>query len=782
MLRMVLKLILFLALALVVLAAAGLAFLRFWPSVGSLPDRAERAQLERRSAHYAGGTFQNEHEITTMTGSADPSGDRKKPCAMLPAVTPEIDVLFVSHDHYDHLDYRTIRALKDRVGAFVVPLGIDAILRGWGVEAEKIRALDWWESVELGGVTFTLTPAQHFSGRNPLKANSTLWGGMYADNGLHRVYYTGDGGYYEVFSEVRERLGAPELMLAECGQYDSAWASDSFSNEFLKKNCDIFRFLLQYYMSALLILMLWRKIRMHSCKTRPFVRVLSLLLAVTLLAGMLTVAASAASLDNVRHYDVYVCLGDSVAEGFGPDYQDYVGLKRADHAYHAYVADAVTADAFYPMARPGGSTGEVRFYLDNDYAYNSADFRIPLDEETATALRAEVQKAVANADLITLNVGSNDLFTTSLFAVAAVLYADSGIPEDLQNMLSNYGEMGKAFQSMLVTAEKLGRLPEVLRTFTEKITEGFNTFRTNWNAICKSIYALNPDVTLVAVGFFNPVRSLRLSSTQPQIGQMMDPIAHMLNTFVRYQADYARQYLFADVYNTECYELVPVDDPTFGSTLVPAVHPTHEGHKYMAQQIVKVLPEKEEPKPCDGGANCPSKAFTDVDRSADSWMHEPIDWAVTNKITTGTGANTFSPDAECTRAQAVTFLYRMAGEPAVTTTENPFLDVKADDYFCKAVLWAVENGVTKGTASDAFSPDKTCTRAEIATFLFRFAKAEPLEGADNPFSDVPAGAWYTDAVLWAADQGIAQGVGGGKFAPDNACTRAQIVTFLFRAQ
>ena len=224
MLRMVLKLILFLALALVVLAAAGLAFLRFWPSVGSLPDRAERAQLERRSAHYAGGTFQNEHEITTMTGSADPSSDRKKPCAMLPAVTPEIDVLFVSHDHYDHLDYRTIRALKDRVGAFVVPLGIDAILRGWGVEAEKIRALDWWESVELGGVTFTLTPAQHFSGRNPLKANSTLWGGMYADNGLHRVYYTGDGGYYEVFSEVRERLGAPELMLAECGQYDSAWA------------------------------------------------------------------------------------------------------------------------------------------------------------------------------------------------------------------------------------------------------------------------------------------------------------------------------------------------------------------------------------------------------------------------------------------------------------------------------------------------------------------------------------------------------------------------------
>ena len=237
--------------------------------------------------------------------------------------------------------------------------------------------------------------------------------------------------------------------------------------------------------------------------------------------------------------------------------------------------------------------------------------------------------------------------------MAAVLYADSGIPEDVQNMLGNFGELGKAFQSMLVTAEKLGRLPEVLRTFNEKISEGFQTFRTNWNAICKSIYALNPDVTLVAVGFFNPVKTLRLSSTQPQIGQMMDPIARRMNNFVRYQADYARQYLYADVYNTECYELVPVDDPAFGSTLVPAVHPTHEGHKYMAEQIVKVLPEKEEPKPCDGGENCPSKAFTDVDRSADSWMHEPIDWAVTNEITNGTGEHTFSPDAACTRAQPI---------------------------------------------------------------------------------------------------------------------------------
>ena len=283
---MLFKVIGILALAAVVLLAVGLAFLRFWPAVGRMPDRDERAAWERSSAQYDAGAFHNEHETATMTGKPDPSSDRRKPRETLLAEKPElhtepqpdalrctwfghssfllqlgevniladpvfsdrsspvsfvgpkrfselpvaaedlpeIDVLFVSHDHYDHLDYRTIRALKDRVGAFVVPLGVDAILRGWGVEAERIRALDWWESTELGGTTFTLTPSQHFSGRNPLRSNSTLWGGLYVERGSRRVYYTGDGGYYEVFSEVRERLGAPELMIAECGQYDSAWA------------------------------------------------------------------------------------------------------------------------------------------------------------------------------------------------------------------------------------------------------------------------------------------------------------------------------------------------------------------------------------------------------------------------------------------------------------------------------------------------------------------------------------------------------------------------------
>lgn len=153
---------------------------------------------------------------------------------------PKIDVLFISHDHYDHLDYRTIRAISEKTGLFIVPLGVDAILRGWGVDADRIRTLDWWESTEIDGITCTLTPSQHFTGRNPLKGNSTLWGGLYLDNGLHRVYYTGDGGYNPVFKEIRERLGAPELMLAECGQYDPAWAKiHMFPEETVQAGIDV---------------------------------------------------------------------------------------------------------------------------------------------------------------------------------------------------------------------------------------------------------------------------------------------------------------------------------------------------------------------------------------------------------------------------------------------------------------------------------------------------------------------------------------------------------------
>ena len=159
------------------------------------------------------------------------------------------------------------------------------------------------------------------------------------------------------------------------------------------------------------------------------------------------------------------------------------------------------------------------------------------------------------------------------------------------------------------------------------------------------------------------------------------------------------------------------------------------------------------------------------------YFFDAVKWAVENGITTGTGSLTFSPDAPCTRAEAVTFLWRAAGCPESKAAAK-FTDVDANAYYAKAVAWAVENGITNGTSDTTFSPAAVCTRAQIVTFLCR-AFGE-TSGAATPFTDVAADAYYAPAVSWAAANGVTGGTGDGKFSPNAPCTRAQIVTFLWR--
>ena len=161
----------------------------------------------------------------------------------------------------------------------------------------------------------------------------------------------------------------------------------------------------------------------------------------------------------------------------------------------------------------------------------------------------------------------------------------------------------------------------------------------------------------------------------------------------------------------------------------------------------------------------------------DAYYYEAVKWAVEKGVTNGIGNNLFGPDQTCTRAQIVTFLYRAAGSPEPTGSAS-FADVSADSYYAKAVAWAVENGITTGVGGDRFAPDDACTRAQVVTFLARAAKA--VSDGQAAFTDIPADAYYASAVAWAADNGVTTGVSGGRFAPDSDCTRAQIVTFLYR--
>ena len=176
----------------------------------------------------------------------------------------------------------------------------------------------------------------------------------------------------------------------------------------------------------------------------------------------------------------------------------------------------------------------------------------------------------------------------------------------------------------------------------------------------------------------------------------------------------------------------------------------------------------------------PEKTAADyfADVPANSYYADAVLWAAKNGITGGIGNGLFGPNQPCTRAQIVTFLWRAAGSPEPKSMSS-FSDVSADSYYAKAVAWAVENGITTGTSDGKFSPDATCTRAQSVTFLFR--AIGKLVDSKAEFSDVLTDSYYANAVAWAVENGVTNGIGNGLFGPDNSCTRAQIVTFLFRA-
>ena len=174
----------------------------------------------------------------------------------------------------------------------------------------------------------------------------------------------------------------------------------------------------------------------------------------------------------------------------------------------------------------------------------------------------------------------------------------------------------------------------------------------------------------------------------------------------------------------------------------------------------------------------PSRVFVDV--KTGDYFYDAVQWAVGTGITNGTSAETFSPEAPCTRAQIVTFLWRAAGSPVVNYAMD-LSDVAGDAYYAEAVRWALSEGITTGTSDHTFSPDAVCTREQAVTFLYR-AAGSPAVSGESAFEDVGADAYYARAVAWAAQNGVTNGISQALFGTGSDCTRAQIVTFLYRAQ
>ena len=216
---------------------------------------------------------------------------------------------------------------------------------------------------------------------------------------------------------------------------------------------------------------------------------------------------------------------------------------------------------------------------------------------------------------------------------------------------------------------------------------------------------------------------------------------------------------------------------------IPALE--HDWSEWTVSKNPGYLFEGEKEQVCGNCADkntqkIPTLANPFVDVVEGEYYYTPVLWALDHKVTAGLTATTFGPNNPCTRGQIVTFLWRAMGSPEPKTVYSPFSDVPSNQYYYKAVLWAVENGVTAGTSNTTFSPDATCTRGQIVTFLHRTMKSpEPVNG-NNPFSDVPSTQYYYKAVLWAVENGITSGLTQTTFGPDSPCTRGQVVTFLYR--
>lgn len=530
-------------------------------------------------------------------------------------------------------------------------------------------------------------------------------------------------------------------------------------------------------------------------------RILSLVL-VFVMVSVLCVPALADR--SYEPYKYYMCVGDSIAAGcaltkdgsetyydqqtddyttvYNPDYIYYgYDFSAVPTAYHSIVANALDAKLLQ-YARSGLRAVEFRYFLDgvyNDYdttrswgnTYFDTDGNGTFTISDLDAIDAMVnyKEAVKKTDIISINVGSNDVFSFTLGIVLNEMTedAENDALKDIKDFLNKGGSIGVAFGKLIEYCQSVGQMTKLTALITATFYKAVEQFEDNYDALMAKIHELNPDITVVAVGVFNPFKNFRLSD-----GSMLDlsglaaPIVSSINNHIKLLSYKYDNYYYADVVGTETYPM-NYNDRYFWEYFALKVHPNLEGHQFMAQQILDALPERG------------TLPFTDV--PANAWYYDELYYAWFHGLVKGTGEGTFSPNATSTRAQAATMLYRIAGEPDVSGLTEPFSDVADNFWGREAIIWGYNEGVIKGFTATTFGPDTELTRAQFVTMLYRYA-GSPESGSD--LSSVTDAAdiadCYRAAAAWAVKQGIITGFEDGSFRPDLPISRAQLAVILAR--
>ena len=581
-------------------------------------------------------------------------------------------------------------------------------------------------------------------------------------------------------------------------------------------------------------------------------RLISLLLVLVMCLSI-SCSVFAASPESVGKYSTYLCLGDSVASGFGqPQYNAYGELvhmwDRIEGSYPDVLAKYVHADTMYPYAVPGLSSQTLRYLFDDSYDGGHLLNTSQIDNLTAGAFNKEIlnewrpkfREAAAKADLITVDIGLNDTWEGAIGLVYEI--AEYGTPlggdprVTLQEELAKYGTWTTVLRNVeaFLTAWALNpdKIAYWIICWIQFLMTYFTEFSANFPATVDALFQLNPDAIIATTTSFNSFKSFKLipgergaylltlptTTGDPiQIGGFTIPKEiHVSSTLLGNIPQSSYDFCYDAVreamevkYKGKFFVANVGETPLIGDHLTAPLfenqsmdnsgynpHPTTEGHKYIADQILAVLPDSPvpydpsvtpTPTPDEPGYpavhdNCPSVKYTDLNTTM--WYHEPVDYVLNRGIMTGYTETTWQPNANITRAQVATLLYAMEGKPAVETSAG-FTDVAADAWYVNPVNWAAATGVVAGMGDGTFAPNANVTREQFVTMLRSYAeyKGKDVTATGNvtTFADAATiSAWATEPVSWAVGAGLINGRDGNLIAPQGTATRAEAATMLWK--
>ena len=541
-------------------------------------------------------------------------------------------------------------------------------------------------------------------------------------------------------------------------------------------------------------------------------RILALVLAAVLCMGLFGFSAFAATKETVRHYDTYTVLGDSIPGGFGLSTYPYstdegpaivdgkvIGLNDGTLVVNSFpeiVSKAISAGKTNSLSRSGMRSTELRMMLDesytgDDYTELLVATNLGMDMDAFLAARQQYVNSVKEADLITINIGSNDLMLKAMHNALTNVYSsdsENSITARMIALLTAHGgNIGAAFADMLSTLEKIGKLPQVMTAALTTLAESEIAFRQNWEVILSTIHKLNPDATVLALGLYNPFREIQLSESASflKVGRLIDPMIADINFYISTLSLQHRNYKYVDITRTEVFGFPALSELSGSDGLyimmLVGTHPNEAGHAYIADQIFKALPERSADDPQPTVSPEPAKELPFKDVAKNSWYYSNVKYVWEHNIMEGIGGNRFAPDAATTRAQFAAVIYRMAGKPDVSNMRCPFTDLTAD-WYRDAVTWCYNNYVVNGTSATTFTPNSSITREQMVTMLYRYSR-QTAQSTDavKAFTDANRISKYAvPAVAWAVQNGIVNGMGDGTFAPQGFTTRAQLAAVLNR--